>query len=155
MRLTTKGRYAVAAMIDLAINQFEGPVSLKSISDNQGISQSYLEQLFAQMRKSNLVVGSRGPGGGYRLAKEVNDITIADIILAVDEPLDITECDGMENCHKGKRCRSHDLWSELSNQLYLFLDGIRLGELMRQSGVSSASRLSRVDGQHVGVPDVR
>lgn len=135
MRLTTKGRYAVTAMIDLAINQGNGPVTLRSISDNQGISLSYLEQLFSKMRKSNLIVGTRGPGGGYVMAKEVDQISIADIIVAVDEPLDITECAGLQNCHDGQRCLSHGLWSALSDQLYDFLASIQLGQLMRQSGI--------------------
>ncbi len=143
----------MTAMIDLAINQIKGPVSLKSISENQGISLSYLEQLFAKMRKNKLVVGSRGPGGGYMLARDVDQITMAEIIVAVDEPLDITECDGMRNCHNGKPCLSHDLWSELSDQLYLFLDGIHLGELMRRSGISS-SGISRVNNQQVDVPSI-
>lgn len=150
MRLTTKGRYAVTAMIDLAINQIQGPVSLKSISKNQGISLSYLEQLFAKMRKSRLVVGSRGPGGGYLLARDVDQITIAEIIVAVDEPLDITECDGLKNCHNGKPCLSHDLWSELSDQLYSFLNGILLGELMRRSGI--VTTVHRVSNQKVDLP---
>lgn len=135
MRLTTKGRYAVTAMIDLSINQAKGPVTLKSISDNQGISLSYLEQLFSKMRRSNLVTGTRGPGGGYVLARDVDQISIADIVVAVDEPLDITECEGRQDCHDGKRCLTHGLWSELSDQLYEFLSGIRLGQLMRESGV--------------------
>ena len=126
MRLTAKGRYAVTAMLDLAIHAPEGPVTLKSISENQGISLSYLEQLFSQLRKNNLVKGTRGPGGGYILARVVDEISMADIVVAVDEPLDITNCDGKENCHDGKRCLSHDLWSELSDQLYTFLDGIQL-----------------------------
>lgn len=159
MRLTTKGRYAVTAMIDLAMNQSVGPISLKSISDNQGISLSYLEQLFAKMKRCNLVIGSRGPGGGYILARDVQKISIADIILAVDEPLDITECEGEENCHNGKRCLSHDLWSELSDQLHEFLSGIHLGELMRRSGIDQTSNggqislISRQDGQRVAGPE--
>ncbi len=140
MRLTTKGRYAVTAMIDLSINQANGPVTLKSISDNQGISLSYLEQLFAKMRKSDLVAGTRGPGGGYVLARDVDQISIADIVVAVDEPLDITQCEGKQNCHEGKRCLTHGLWSELSDQLYGFLAGIPLGELMRQSGIDHQDR---------------
>lgn len=135
MRLTTKGRYAVTAMIDLAIHQPDGPVTLKSISENQGISLSYLEQLFAMLRRSHLVAGTRGPGGGYVLARDVERISMADIVVAVDEPLDITQCDGKENCHQGERCLSHDLWSELSDQLYFFLNGIHLGELIRRSGI--------------------
>lgn len=136
MRLTTKGRYAVTAMIDLSINQVKGPVTLKSISDNQRISLSYLEQLFSKMRKSNLVEGTRGPGGGYILSRDVDQISIAEIVLAVDEPLDITECEGKQNCHEGKRCLTHGLWSELSNQLYGFLAGVQLGQLMRESGIN-------------------
>ena len=159
MRLTTKGRYAVTAMIDLAMNQSVGPVSLKSISDNQGISLSYLEQLFAKMKRSELVIGARGPGGGYVLAREINHISIADIILAVDEPLDITECEGEENCQDGKRCLAHDLWSDLSDQLHSFLSGIHLGELMQRSGIELAAngapitRISRQSGQRVGMPE--
>jgi Rrf2 family iron-sulfur cluster assembly transcriptional regulator len=148
MRLTTKGRYAVTAMIDLSIHQANGPVTLKSISDNQGISLSYLEQLFAKMRKSELVTGTRGPGGGYVLARDVDQISIAEIVVAVDEPLDITRCEGMQNCHEGKRCLTHGLWSELSDQLYGFLSGIALGELMRQSGIDQQDR------QHVNFPEL-
>ncbi len=159
MRLTTKGRYAVTAMIDLAMNQSVGPVSLKSISDNQGISLSYLEQLFAKMKRRELVVGARGPGGGYVLARDVDSISIADIILAVDEPLDITECEGEENCHDGKRCLAHDLWSELTDQLHDFLSGIHLGELMRRSGIEQGAdgapmvRIARRSGQRVSFPE--
>jgi Rrf2 family iron-sulfur cluster assembly transcriptional regulator len=152
MRLTTKGRYAVTAMIDLSLNQANGPVTLKSISDNQGISLSYLEQLFSKMRKSELVTGTRGPGGGYILAKDVDKISIADIVVAVDEPLDITECEGMQNCREGKRCLTHGLWSELSDQLYGFLAGIRLGQLMRQSGIDQNSGRGAANTQRVGMP---
>ncbi len=151
MRLTTKGRYAVTAMIDLSINQVNGPVTLKSISDNQGISLSYLEQLFAKMRKSRLVEGTRGPGGGYILAKDVDQISIADIVVAVDEPLDITECEGRQNCNEGKRCLTHGLWSELSDQLYAFLSGIQLGQLMRESGIDGR-QISQTDQQMVDLP---
>lgn len=149
----------MTAMIDLAMNQSVGPVSLKNISDNQGISLSYLEQLFAKMKRSELVVGARGPGGGYVLAREIHSISIADIILAVDEPLDITECEGQENCHNGQRCLAHDLWSDLSEQLHGFLAGIHLGELMERSGIQLAAngapmtRLSKQSGQRVGLPE--
>ena len=159
MRLTTKGRYAVTAMIDLAMHQSLGPVSLKSISDNQGISLSYLEQLFAKMKRCDLVIGARGPGGGYTLARDVNHISIADIIVAVDEPLDITECEGEENCNNGKRCLAHDLWSDLSDQLHLFLSGIHLGQLMKNSGIEYAangtpiSSVSKQSGQRVAIPE--
>ena len=163
MKLTTKGRYAVTAMIDLAMNQSVGPVSLKSISDSQGISLSYLEQLFAKMKRNDLVVGARGPGGGYVLARDIHQISIADIILAVDEPLDITECEGEENCRNGRRCLSHDLWSDLSEQLHTFLSGIHLGELMERNGIENnpeisgsntgQMRISRLDGQNVAIPE--
>lgn len=131
-------------MIDLSINQNEGPVTLKSISKNQGISLSYLEQLFAKMRKFDLVEGTRGPGGGYVLARDADKISVADIVLAVDEPLDITECEGMLNCHDGKQCVAHGLWSELSDRLHEFLSGIYLGELMRNSGVATDSQNRQV-----------
>ncbi len=126
----------MTAMIDLALNQHLGPVSLKSISENQGISLSYLEQLFSKMRRHELVKGTRGPGGGYHLAQDVDAISIADIIRAVDEQIDITNCKGRMDCHDGQRCQSHDLWSELSDQIYQFLSDIRLGQLMEQSGVA-------------------
>ncbi len=130
-------------MIDLSLNQGHGPVTLRSISQNQGISLSYLEQLFAKMRKSGLISGTRGPGGGYILNRDVDRISIADIVVAVDEPLDITECAGREDCQDGRRCLSHGLWSELSDQLYGFLAGISLGELMRQSGLTRIREESR------------
>lgn len=130
MRLTSRGRYAVSAMIDLSINQSDGPVTLKRISENQSISLSYLEQLFARLRESDLVAGTRGPGGGYILARDADKISIADIVLAVDEPLDITECEGKKDCHAGKQCAAHGLWSELSDRLHEFLSSIYLGELM-------------------------
>ncbi len=142
MRLTTKGRYAVTAMVDLSVNQVRGPVTLKSISDNQGISLSYLEQLFSKLRKSSLVTGARGPGGGYRLAKNVDEINIAEIVLSVDEVLDITECEGKQDCKGGQRCLTHGLWDELSIQLVGFLSNIKLGQLMRQSGINNPGDLS-------------
>jgi len=134
MRLTTKGRYAVTAMLDLAINSSVGPVSLAEISDRQAISLSYLEQLFAKLRKNELVVSTRGPGGGYRVARELSQIAVADIISAVDESVDATHCGGKENCrsdgtHRG-RCLTHDLWAELSQQIEGFLSGISLQDLI-------------------------
>ncbi len=154
MRLTTKGRYAVTAMIDLAMQQSGGAVTLKSISESQGISLSYLEQLFSMLRHNNLVRGTRGPGGGYVLARDADLISMADIVMAVDEPLDITRCDGRQDCHDGERCLSHDLWSELSAQLYLFLSGIRLGELMCRSGLGHATGNQRAarGTRHVSIP---
>ena len=146
MRLTTKGRYAVTAMLDLALNEGGTPVTLKSIAENQGLSLSYLEQLFAKLRRQGLVKGTRGPGGGYRLARKVDDIAIAEIIAAVDEPIDITDCGGLKNCRDGKRCLAHDLWSELSDELYAFLSGIYLGELMRRVGAEAGQGGERKPG---------
>lgn len=135
MKLSTKGRYAVTAMMDLALHENSGPVTLADISQCQGISLSYLEQLFARLRKHKLVKGVRGPGGGYRLALPAAQITIADIILAVDENVDATRCRGKENCQGGERCLTHDLWRDLSGQIYEFLDGISLAELAERPGV--------------------
>ncbi|MGR3914196.1 MAG: Rrf2 family transcriptional regulator [Gammaproteobacteria bacterium] len=150
MRLTTKGRYAVTAMIDLAMQQPGAPVTLKSIAENQGISLPYLEQLFSMLRRGKLVRGTRGPGGGYVLARGADRISMADIVVAVDEPLDITRCDGRQDCHDGRRCLSHDLWSALSDELYAFLAGIRLGELMRRGRLQPPLR--RTGARHVPLP---
>ena len=152
MRLTTKGRYAVTAMLDLAIHGDHGPVNLGDISSRQHISLSYLEQLFSKMRKADLVSGTRGPGGGYVLAREVDKISIADIVVAVDEPLDVTECEGRQNCHEGRRCLTHGLWTELSDQLYAFLDGIPLGRLMRESGIGNEGNNPQLGTKRVGIP---
>jgi Rrf2 family transcriptional regulator, iron-sulfur cluster assembly transcription factor len=128
MKLSTKGRYAVTAMMDLAIHDKSGPVTLADISVCQGISLSYLEQLFAKLRKSGLVEGVRGPGGGYRLARPADQITVAAIVTAVDESVDATRCHGHEDCQDGERCLTHQLWDELSDRLYSFLDGITLDQ---------------------------
>jgi Rrf2 family iron-sulfur cluster assembly transcriptional regulator len=135
MKLSTKGRYAVTAMMDLAIHDKYGPVTLSEISQCQGISLSYLEQLFAKLRKSGLVEGVRGPGGGYRLARSAEQVTVADIISAVDEKLDATRCGGRENCHQGRRCLTHELWSELSEQIFTFLEGITLSQFVERPRV--------------------
>jgi Rrf2 family iron-sulfur cluster assembly transcriptional regulator len=132
MRLSTKGRYAVTAMLDLALHGDQGPVTLADISVNQGISLSYLEQLFAALRHKQLVRGVRGPGGGYYLAKPSAQISIADIICAVDEWVEFTRCGGRENCHDGKRCLTHSLWNELSDQIFNFLSDITLAELVER-----------------------
>ena len=137
MRLSTKGRYAVTAMLDLAIHHNHGPVTLNDISQCQGISLSYLEQLFARMRKDGLVEGVRGPGGGYRLARPADQITVAQIIGAVDEKVDATACGGEENCQEGERCMTHDLWCELSQQIYNFLNGITLAEFIQRPSVQA------------------
>lgn len=131
MRLTTKGRYAVTAMMDLVIHQNAGPVTLQEIAASQDISLSYLEQLFGALRRAGLVKGTRGPGGGYRLAKPAEDISIARIVAAVDEKVDATRCGGDSDCQAGERCLSHELWAHLSQQLYEFLDKITLGQVAR------------------------
>ena len=135
MRLTTKGRYAVTAVLDLAIHHDQGPVTLADIARRQGISLSYLEQLFAQLRKRGLVQSSRGPGGGYRLGRPAADIAVVDVISAVDESVDATRCGGMENCQGDARCLTHDLWHDLSKQIHDFLGGIDLAQLVERRRV--------------------
>lgn len=134
MRLTTKGRFAVTAMIDLALRQEKGPVTLAGISERQSISLSYLEQLFGKLRRHQLVTSVRGPGGGYCLARTMDMITVADIIIAVDEPLDTTQCGGKEDCN-GKphqRCMTHDLWSNLNRRMFEYLESVSLDTLVEQ-----------------------
>ncbi|MFQ5935658.1 MAG: Fe-S cluster assembly transcription factor [Acidiferrobacterales bacterium] len=135
MRLSTKGRYAVTAMIDLALHSEAGPVALTDIADTQKISVSYLEQLFARLRKNGLVMGMRGPGGGYRLARTADQITVAEIIAAVDEQIDMTRCAGKEDCQDGEKCLTHELWVDLSKQLYDFLHGITLAQMVQWPAV--------------------
>ncbi len=136
MRLTTKGRYAVTAVLDLALHQSEGPVSLAAISDRQAISLSYLEQLFAKLRRNNIVSSTRGPGGGYKLTNSVEDVSISDIILAVDETCKVVDCNDSDSCHGDYQCLTHDLWQELSNEIRTFLDGISISEIMSQEAVN-------------------
>lgn len=138
MRLTTKGRFAVTAMIDVAMRQHLGPVTLASISQRQHISLSYLEQLFGKLRRHELVESVRGPGGGYSLARKPEEISIADVIIAVDEPLDATQCGGKGNCHgEGEggdgRCMTHDLWSALNTRMVEFLDSVTLKAMVEQN----------------------
>ena len=131
MRLTTKGRFAVTAMIDLGLRQASGPVTLSAISQRQQISLSYLEQLFGKLRRNELVESTRGPGGGYTLARQANEITVADIISSVDEPIDATQCAGKENClGEGARCMTHDLWASLNVRMVEFLDSVTLQKLV-------------------------
>jgi Rrf2 family transcriptional regulator, iron-sulfur cluster assembly transcription factor len=131
MRLTTKGRFAVTAMIDLALRQDAGPVTLAAISQRQQISLSYLEQLFGKLRRHHLVESTRGPGGGYTLGRKPAEITVADIILSVDEPIDATHCGGKENCNGGdSRCMTHDLWASLNSKMVDFLDSVSLQKLV-------------------------
>jgi Rrf2 family iron-sulfur cluster assembly transcriptional regulator len=130
MRLTTKGRFAVTAMLDLALRGGKNPVTLAGISERQDISLSYLEQLFSRLRRHELVESVRGPGGGYYLAKAIADVSVADIIRAVDEPIDATQCGGKENCHDEHRCLTHDLWMGLNAHIYDYLDNVTLATLV-------------------------
>ncbi|MGC9456177.1 MAG: Rrf2 family transcriptional regulator [Halothiobacillaceae bacterium] len=132
MRLTTKGRYAVTAILDLALHEDEAPITLSEISSRQSLSLSYLEQLFAALRKRGLVSSIRGPGGGYRLARPAVEISVADVIGAVDESVDVTRCGGKSNCQGGEMCLAHDLWMALSDQIRGFLAGISLADLVEQ-----------------------
>lgn len=142
MRLTTKGRFAVTAVIDLAIHGGDGPVTLNEISGRQGISLSYLEQLFGKMRRSGLVLSTRGPGGGYTLARAVGAVSVADIIHAVDEPIDATQCGGEENCHDGSsKCLTHDLWTGLNEHIFSYLRGITLEQLVEQGRAREAKQV--------------
>jgi Rrf2 family transcriptional regulator, iron-sulfur cluster assembly transcription factor len=131
MRLTTKGRFAVTAMIDLALRQSQGPVTLAAISQRQKISLSYLEQLFGKLRRHDLVESTRGPGGGYMLGRKAGDISVADIIVSVDEPIDATQCAGKENCQgDGGRCMTHELWAALNTRMVEFLNSVTLQKLV-------------------------
>lgn len=137
MRLTTKGRFAVTAMIDLALRQDNGPVTLAGISQRQDISLSYLEQLFGKLRRHEIVESVRGPGGGYNLARKAQNVTVADIIIAVDEPLDATQCGSKGNCHgsdhdNGIHCMTHDLWTNLNAKMVDYLDSVSLQDLVNQ-----------------------
>lgn len=141
MRLTTKGRYAVTAMLDLALHAQEGPVSLADISERQGISLSYLEQLFAKLRRSSLVISVRGPGGGYQLSRGMTQIQVAEVIDAVNESVDATRCQGQGDCHSGDICLTHHLWCELSKRIHEFLSGISLADLVERSDVQRVALL--------------
>jgi Rrf2 family iron-sulfur cluster assembly transcriptional regulator len=139
MRLTTKGRYAVTAMLDLALHGNNGPVSLADISGRQDISLSYLEQLFAKLRRNDLVHSVRGPGGGYKLSRGGNEIFVAQIIDAVNEAVDATGCGGTSNCQQGEVCLTHHLWCDLSDQIHGFLSGISLSNLVERREVQNIS----------------
>jgi Rrf2 family iron-sulfur cluster assembly transcriptional regulator len=130
MRLTTKGRFAVTAMLDLATRGGRGPVTLAGISERQKISLSYLEQLFGKLRKNNVVASVRGPGGGYCLARPANKISIVDIVVAVDEPMDATNCNEQGNCSDGKPCLTHELWYGLNKAIHQYLSGVTLQQLL-------------------------
>lgn len=139
MRLTTKGRYAVTAMLDLAIHAQNGPVSLNDISGRQGISLSYLEQLFAKLRRGGLVASVRGPGGGYRLSRGSDEINVADVVDAVNESMDATRCNRRGDCQDGEECLTHHLWLDLSDQIHAFLHGITLAQLIQRKEIRSTA----------------
>lgn len=143
MQLSTKGRYAVTAMIDLAVRDPDMLVSLSDIADMQGISLSYLEQLFSKLRKHKIVTGVRGPGGGYKLAKSADEISIADIITAVDEGINLTKCDGKKNCNKGKPCLTHEIWAGLSDQIYKFLSEKSLQDVISDGSQRNVFEISQ------------
>lgn len=145
MKLTTKGRYAVTAMLDLALRYDKGAVTLADIAKRQGISLSYLEQLFAKLRRSGLVDSVRGPGGGYTLAMEPAKISVAEIIVAINENIDATRCGGEKNCHGDETCLTHQLWEDLSTRIHEFLNGITLGDLVTKPHVLEVA--SRQEGR--------
>jgi Rrf2 family iron-sulfur cluster assembly transcriptional regulator len=140
MRLTTKGRYAVTAMLDLALNETRGPIRLAAISERQGISLSYLEQLFAHLRREELVRSVRGPGGGYRLQRAAGEISIADVISAVNEDTDATRCRGKGDCQEGDTCLTHHLWMDLSDRIREFLSDITLADLVARREIRDISQ---------------
>ena len=132
MRLTTKGRYAVTAILDVALYECNGPVSVSDVAERQGLSPSYLEKLFSNLKKKGLVSGRKGPGGGYKLTESSHLITIANVIDAVNETVDATKCGGSKNCRGQGRCITHDLWAGLSNEIRNFLEGVSLSQLVAQ-----------------------
>ena len=145
MRLTTRGRFAVTALLDLAMQHSKKPIKLAEISKRQQISLSYLEQLFTKLRKRKLVNSVRGPGGGYCLAKKMEHVSVADIILAVDEPIDSTQCGGKENCHNDNKCMTHDLWKNLNALIFDHLDSINLKQLVDEQKLNKESIIEIID----------
>lgn len=156
MRLTTKGRFAVTAMVYLSLRNGAGPVTLAEISSTQKISLSYLEQLFGKLRRHALVASVRGPGGGYHLARDVAQISVADIILAVDEPIDTTQCGGKENCRDEQKCLTHDLWATLNVRIFDYLESVTLRQLVdshkaKEAGVSPVQDMRASTGRGIAV----
>ena len=157
MRLTTKGRYAVTAVLDLALNCTDKPVNLNEISERQSISLSYLEQLFSKLRKQNIVKSVRGPGGGYLLNASKEDISVAHIINAVNETVQLSRCDGRANCHDGRQCLTHNLWVDLSDRINDFLDNISIDELIQQNveqriRQNQSNRESSIENSEINIP---
>ena len=148
MKLTAKGRYAVTAMLDLAVHEDKGPISLADISERQGISLSYLEQLFAKLRRQNLVQSVRGPGGGYRLSRSADEIYVAQIVDSVNENVDAMKCGGRADCQGGEKCLTHELWSDLSDQIHQFLNGIDLASLIEKRAVQQVAARQQQQREH-------
>ncbi len=149
MRLTTKGRFAVTAMVDIGMRHGTGPVTLAEISGRQKISLSYLEQLFGKLRRRNIVDSVRGPGGGYCIARDMAQLTVADIILAVDEPIDATQCAGKENCKDEEKCLTHDLWANLNTRIFDYLESVTLRQLVdnqraRDAGIAPVHDMRQI-----------
>ena len=151
MKMSTKGRYAVMAMIDIAQQAGEKPVSLNDIAVRQDISQEYLEQLFGKLRRSGVVTSVRGPGGGYALARPIGDITLSEVILAVDEPLRVTRCsgDGIDGCVKGEQCCAHDLWASLGRQMMYFLESVTLEDVVQKRNLALAASIKQAKDRYV------
>jgi Rrf2 family transcriptional regulator, iron-sulfur cluster assembly transcription factor len=151
MKMSTKGRYAVMAMIDIGQHGAARPVSLTEIADRQEISQEYLEQLFGKLRRAGLVISTRGPGGGYQLARAAADIALSDVIMAADEPLRVTRCEGdaVNGCVKGARCNAHDLWSSLGRQMMYFLESITLEDVVENRNLALAASIKQAKDRFV------
>jgi Rrf2 family iron-sulfur cluster assembly transcriptional regulator len=151
MKMSTKGRYAVMAMIDIGQHSAGNPVSLSEIAERQDISQEYLEQLFSKLRRDKLVESARGPGGGYKLARDASEIAVADIILAVDEELRFTRCSGdaVDGCVKGEQCSAHDLWSSLGRQMMYFLGSITLEDVVEKRNLALSATIKQAKDRHV------
>ncbi|MCG6870760.1 MAG: Fe-S cluster assembly transcription factor [Gammaproteobacteria bacterium] len=152
MRLTTKGRYAVTAMLDLALHYDEGAVTLAQIAERQGISLSYLEQLFARLRREQLVKSTRGPGGGYSLARPPERVSVAQIVIAINEQIDVTNCGGSKSCQGQERCLTHFLWEDLSDRIHEFLDDISLAQLVSRPHVQEVALRQQAISQRVSPP---
>jgi Rrf2 family iron-sulfur cluster assembly transcriptional regulator len=154
MKMSTKGRYAVMAMIDIGLNSRGAPISLNEIAERQDISQEYLEQLFGKLRRAGIVSSTRGPGGGYELARPSADIALADVILAVDEPLRVTRCSGdaVDGCVRGEKCCAHDLWSSLGRQMMYFLESVTLEDVIEKRNLALAASIKQAKDRFIPPP---